>query len=214
MRCGRCGAQFDAITTLDSTVGPVTVSGVQEPPAEDTVPNLSLERGLAFDFGPKSRGRSSWVWWLLSALMLLILAAQAAYRSRGEMSVLLPKARPLTERACAALGCEVPLPRRVELLSIESSDLQAAASHSSIMVLTATIRNRAGFNQEFPELELTLTNARDETLARRVLQPSDYATKGSRLDAGFAPASDLQIRVYIEAPDLSPTGYRLYLFYS
>jgi len=82
------------------------------------------------------------------------------------------------------------------------------------MVLTATLRNRAGFSQAFPALELTLTNAQDQTVARRVLTPPDYAAKGVRLESGFAAASELQVRLYIEAPALRPTGYRLYLFYS
>jgi hypothetical protein len=99
------------------------------------------------------------------------------------------------------------------LLSIESSDLQADGSHPSVMVLTATLRNRAAFIQAFPALELTLTGTEGQTVARRVLTSKDYAPQGTRSEPGFAAGSELQIRVYLEAAALKPTGYRLYLFY-
>lgn len=216
VRCGRCGAQFDALACLTpgfeepsaspEAQGPVTSSG--------TTPTLVAERDPEFDFGPGARGRPSRLWWPASALLLLALAAQGAYRYRGDIAVLLPEARPLVGRLCAELGCEVPLPRRAELLSIESSDLQADGTHPSVIVLTATLRNRAGFIQAFPALELTLTNAQDQTVARRILMPPEYAAKGTRVESGFAAASEMQVRLYIEAPALKPTGYRLYLFYS
>jgi hypothetical protein len=107
----------------------------------------------------------------------------------------------------------VPLPRRADLLSIESSDLQADLAHPSVMVLTATLRNRASYVQAFPALELTLTNIQNQTVARRVLTPPDYAQRDTRPESGFAPGSELQVRVYIEAAALTPTGYRLYLFH-
>jgi hypothetical protein len=174
---------------------------------------LDTERDVSFDFGPQSRPHPSRWWWLASVLLLLALAVQGGYRYRGEIAVLLPEAKPLIQRICAELGCDVPLPRRSELLSIESSDLQADASHPSVMVLTATLRNRAGFVQAFPALELSLTSTQDKTVARRVLTPKDYAPQNTRSETGFAAGSELQIRVYIEAAALKPSGYRLYLFY-
>jgi hypothetical protein len=101
----------------------------------------------------------------------------------------------------------------VDLLGIESSDLQADSAHPSVMVLTATLRNRAGYVQEFPALELTLTNIQNQTIARRVLAPADYVPRDTRPESGFAAGGELQLRVYIEAAALTPTGYRLYLFH-
>jgi len=174
---------------------------------------LDTDRDVSFDFGPQSRPRPSRLWWLASAFLLLALALQGSYQYRGEIAVLLPEAKPLVQRICAELGCNVPLPRRAELLSIESSDLQADGTHPSVMVLTATLRNRAGFIQAFPALELSLTSTQGETVARRVLTPKDYVPQSTRSEPGFAAGSELQIRVYIEAAALKPIGYRLYLFY-
>ena len=174
---------------------------------------LEPDRDVSFDFGPQSRPRPSRLWWLASVFLVLALLVQGGYQYRGEVAVLLPEAKPLVQRICAEFGCDVPLPRRAELLSIESSDLQADVAHPSVMVLTATLRNRAGFIQAFPALELSLTSTQGETVARRILTPKDYVPQGSRSESGFAAGSELQIRVYIEAAALKPIGYRLYLFY-
>src|SRR5207247_7292768 len=210
VRCGRCGALFDALAAR----GPGSSSRASLPqldaPPASTAPTLDTEKDAAFDFGPRPHRRSGRMWWLGSAFLVLALAAQVAYRYRGEIAVLLPEAKPLIQRVCAELGCDVPLPRRAELLGIESSDLQADSTLPSVMVLTATLRNRAGFIQAFPALELTLTDAQDQTVARRVLMPRDYAPGQ---EPGIAAGGELQIRVHIEAAALKPTGYRLYLFY-
>ncbi|HZE11484.1 MAG TPA: DUF3426 domain-containing protein [Burkholderiales bacterium] len=215
VRCGRCDTLFDAIASLSSD--PVT-----RPPREKPSPPtsgsmavlLGTEKDRSFDFGPPESRPASRLWLLGTLLLVIALAAQGAYRYRGEVSVLVPEAKPLLERMCAELGCDVPLPRRVELLSIETSDLQAEGSHPSVMVLTATLRNRAAFVQAYPALELSLTSAQGETVARRVLMPKDYVAPPARSDAGFASGSELQIKVFIEAAALKPTGYRLYLFYA
>ena len=213
VRCGRCGTMFDALAALSADPArPPARAEAEAAPAEAGSAPIVAERVREFDFGPRPRRRPSRLWWLAGTL-LLALTLQVAYYHRGEVAVLLPEAKPLVQRICEELGCDVPLPRRADLLSIESSDLQADPAHPSVMVLTATLRNRASYIQAFPALELTLTNIQNQTVARRVLTPPDYAPRDTRPESGFAPGSEFQIRVYIEAAALTPTGYRLYLFH-
>jgi len=212
VRCGRCGTLFDALAALTTDSTRRRTEAVAAP-AETGPPSRISEKDQKFDFGPQQRRRPSPLWWLASSLLALALAMQIAYHYRGEVAVLLPEAKLLAQRICEELGCEVPLPRRVDLLGIESSDLQADSAHPSVMVLTATLRNRAGYVQAFPALELTLTNIQNQTIARRVLTPADYVPRDTRPESGFAAGGELQVRVYIEAAALTPTGYRLYLFH-
>ena len=216
VRCGRCDNLFDAIATLSAD--PATRPSRDKPSPPPTSGSLAVllgtEKDSSFEFGPRAPRTASRVWWIGSLLLLLALLAQGGYRYRGEIAVLVPETKPLLERMCAEFDCDVPLPRRAELLSIESSDLQADGSHPNVMVLTATLRNRAAFVQAYPALELSLTSAEGQTVARRVLLPKDYVVQPALPEAGFAAGSELQIRVYIEAAALKPTGYRLYLFYA
>lgn len=222
VRCGRCDTIFDARASLLSSPS-ATASGSRAPLPGGNAPTTSggklpALRGdkspdSTLNLGRRPRIRRSPLWWVGSALALIALAMQAFYHYRGDIATLLPAAKPLLQRFCVQFQCEIPLPRRVDLLGIESSDLQADSANPSVMVLTATLRNRAAFAQALPALELSLTNPQDRTVARRVLSPQEYAPRGTRVEAGFAAGSELQVRVYMEAAALQATGYRLYLFY-
>jgi len=213
-RCGRCGKVFDARAALVADAGATPARAVEARRslpgrgAQTTRPGFS-EPGPAVPAARPSR----WMWWVGSAAALIALAAQFAFHFRGEIALLWPAAKPTLARICAELDCDLPLPKRAELMSIEASDLQADGANPGVMVLSATLRNRAAFPQQFPSLELTLTDAQDQTVARRVLYARDYLVKGTSVDAGFAANSEIPVRVFIEAVSLKPTGYRLYLFY-
>ena len=152
-------------------------------------------------------------WAILGVLLALILMAQMSFHYRAEFVRLFPYARPLFEELCARLNCRVPLPRHAQMVSIESSDLQADPVNPGVMVLTATLRNRASFAQAYPSLELTLTDSRDQPLARRVLGAADYLGPAGIAEAAFKANSELSVKLYVEALSVKATGYRLYLFY-
>jgi predicted Zn finger-like uncharacterized protein len=232
VRCGRCGTVFhaqaiqipdpaaeaagDAEAARESGT-PAVTQPARRPASKEAVASMLEGEGIADsappDFGPPPRTRPSRLWLLAIALALMALAAQGAYRYRGELALTLPQAKPLIQQICIELGCEVPLPRRAELLGIETSDLQADSSNPKVLVFSATLRNRAAFVQALPALELALTDAQDQAVARRVLMPQQYLPRGTRPDAGFAAGSELQVRVYIEVSGLKAAGYRIYLFY-
>ena len=101
-------------------------------------------------------------------------------------------------------------------MSIESSDLQAEPGRPNVIVLNALIRNRAAYAQEYPELELTLTDETDQPVVRRVLKPSDYldpARAKQMIARGIGPGSELSVRMRFDAGRLRATGFRLFLFY-
>jgi hypothetical protein len=137
------------------------------------------------------------------------------YHYRTELATLAPQVRPLLAEGCQFLDCELRLPRRPDLLSIESSDLQADSRGESLIVLNAVIRNRAPFAQELPALELTLTDADDRPLVRRVLRPEAYlqGAPPTTPRQGIAPGTEAVLRVRFDTGGVRATGYRLYLFY-
>jgi len=231
VRCGKCGHVFDGVTSL---VAEGAAQG-QAPAAPDSEPSPQLglfeaarkvpppgageaanEDGRAPDFldePPPPRRR---VGWLLAALLAFAaLAAQCVFYFRTEISVLLPETRPQLAAACAKLGCELRLPRRPKQMAIESSDLQAEGRGENVILLNAVLRNQAPFAQEFPSLELTLTDERDEAVARRVLAPADYlgAIGADAIARGIGPGADAVLRVYIDTSGLRAIGYRMYLFF-
>jgi predicted Zn finger-like uncharacterized protein len=156
------------------------------------------------------------LWGLLALVAFVALAGQLALYFRNELALVLPAARPQLAAACDIIGCTLRLPHRADLMSIESSDLQAEPGRENVIVLNALIRNRAGYAQEYPELELTLTDETDQPVVRRVLKPSDYldpARAEQLIARGIGPGSELSVRMRFDAGRLRATGFRLFLFF-
>ena len=99
-----------------------------------------------------------------------------------------PGARPLLAQACALVGCTIRPLRDVAAVSIEASDLQADAAHRGLLILNATVRNRANYAIAFPYLELTLTDAQDQPVVRRAFAPQEFAGGTTDLAAGHPGA--------------------------
>jgi len=152
---------------------------------------------------------------LLALLALLGLAGQLLLYFRTEVSLLVPELKPFLVTACKTFDCKVKLPRRPELMSIESSDLQADSGHENRVVLNAVIRNRAPFPQEYPDLELTLTDESDQAVVRRVLGPADYLAvpRSQGTVNGIGPGAEVVVRLHFDTSRVRATGYRLYLFF-
>lgn len=152
---------------------------------------------------------------LACLLALGTLLAQAAYHLRVELTTQLPLARPWLQRACESLGCQIGLPTDAERLGIESSDLNPEPGDTTRLRLVATLRNRAPYAQGWPHLELTLTDANDQALARRVIVPDEYLTHlpSARSGDGFSAQSELTLTLPLATKHAAAAGYRLYLFY-
>jgi predicted Zn finger-like uncharacterized protein len=185
----------------DSAPPPQTLA-VHEPP-------LPEEWRVAAPATPPPTRRWPWIMGILALLMLA--GGQLLYIYRVELAVLAPAWRPTLVAACHLAGCTVPLPHKPELLGIETSDLAPAPGDH--LLLTATLKNRALFAQEYPHLELTLTDTQDTALLRKVLTPADYLPADRKPASGFAARSELSLKLTFEARGVPAIGYRLYLFY-
>jgi hypothetical protein len=188
------------------------------PPAEHTPSPAGTPSAPAsdFEFGPTRHGRSrraTIAWGAGSLLLLAALAAQAAYWFRAELAAAVPETRPYLESGCKPLGCTVPPARRTTLITIESSELQVDKNLPGLLTLNATLRNRAAFPQQHPSIELTLTDADDRPLSRRVLGPAEYLGERLQREPLVPPTSEHAVRLHIDATAIRPTGYRLFLFH-
>jgi hypothetical protein len=94
----------------------------------------------------------------------------------------------------------------VAALSIDASDLQADPAHRGLLILTATIRNRAPYAIGYPHLELTLTDAQDQVVVRRALGPADYVIGTANPVAGIAANGEVPVKLFIDASATSQTG--------
>jgi predicted Zn finger-like uncharacterized protein len=218
VRCGKCGQIFDGVAAL--------VEEGAEPLQLEPSPQLGLfdssrrasvvddEAPLpAFMAEEEPSRRAAFAWGALAVLAALVFAAQAAHHYRSDIAAQLPGSRELLAAACRPVGCQVLLPRRTELMNIESSDLQADARGEGVIVLNALLKNRASVAQEYPALELTLTDESERPVLRRVLMPRDYLGAGRAVEQGIGAGAEVALRLYLDTARVRAAGYRLYLFY-
>jgi predicted Zn finger-like uncharacterized protein len=223
VRCGKCSAVFNGVAALIEedeerlTLGPSPQLGLFDPTRGGTYEQEARAEAPMPDFLAEPEGpRRRWLWIGAAGLAALALAGQLGYRFRAELAAASPGARAPLQALCAPLGCEVRLPRRPELMSIDASELQADARREGLIVLNAVIRNRARFPQDYPALELTLTDEADRPVLRKVLAPRDYLEPAARtqmIEQGLGAGAEAALRVYLDTSRARATGYRLYLFY-
>ncbi|MGL1832381.1 DUF3426 domain-containing protein [Rhodocyclaceae bacterium SMB388] len=162
---------------------------------------------------PKASGVARWMTGLLVGILMGTLAAQAAYLFRMEITRSWPELRPLYLRVCAQLGCDVPLPQVASAIRITSSDLESDPADPSRMVLNARVLNQAAHPQAYPHLEITLTDARDRPVVRRVLAPDEWVGT-DRPENGFGASKEIVVRLpFGTSGVVDATGYRVYAFF-
>lgn len=151
----------------------------------------------------------------------LLLALQAALLWRDLLAAHVTPLKPALQLLCRPLACQVLPLRRIEGLSLESTNLgrldpvaadpagSAAASEMPRYRLSLLLRNRADTALMLPALDLSLTDARGRLVARRVLAPADLGLSQDSLGAG--QELPLQALLAIAGPRVE--GYAVELFY-
>lgn len=158
-----------------------------------------------------ARRRRPWLAATASVLLFLTLTAQSAYFLRDSLASRYPETRPALEQACAALGCSLSLPKNLAQLQIVGSDLQTEGAGQ--LRLNLTLGNRAGRAQAWPVIVLTLTDQRNQPLARRSFAPSEYLGDARLIAAGMPPLSEQPLSLALAVRDLAPMGFNLQLTY-
>jgi predicted Zn finger-like uncharacterized protein len=146
-----------------------------------------------------------------SALLLIALPIQAVNTFRNQLAAQLPQLKPTLEAACAVIGCVVELPAQIEMLTIEQGELQAIAENT--FSYATVLHNQGTTVQAWPSIELILNDAKDKPVLRRVIAPADYLPAPAELKKGFAPRSELAIKLYFELNQLKASGYHIAVFY-
>jgi predicted Zn finger-like uncharacterized protein len=244
VRCGHCRNVFNGREQMVSlapvireegdladdelALGPPTVTlrsarALDPPPPEAALPEPSakdVDYENRFAWGGK-KGQARPLTGLYAAaipLLVFLLVLQSAFHFRDAFAAHWPAARPALARMCSLAGCVIRPLNDINALSIDASDLQRDQAHKGLLILTATIRNRASYAIGYPHLELSLTGTQEATgkdviVARRILAPADYVGGTAEIGAGIPGNGELAVRVFIDASATNQEGYLLYPFY-
>jgi len=147
----------------------------------------------------------------LTALMLAaVLLAQWAHHERHRLLAWQPPLEPVLRLMCAPPDCEIGPVRRIDDIVIDSAALVRRLGN--FYSFDIVLKNRSDVPLAVPALELTLTDTRDQTIARRVFLPTEWPEQPIAVPARGSIAVNL--RLAIELGDGVPmAGYRALVFY-
>ncbi len=176
-------------------------------------PNPALQRETRYE-GEASLGQrvGSLIWTSLCVLGVVLFVAQLLYVYRVQIVSQIPLLRPVFERTCATLSCQVPYERRLDQIRVQASALHKAANQPGQSTLGFTLRNEFERPQEWPTLVLDLKDFSGALIARRNLAPDQYLAP-ERREPAFAARSEITVRLPLNTGQLQVNGYQISPFF-
>lgn len=115
-----------------------------------------------------------WPWhWLIVPLLSVTLALQIAVADRSHWAA--DSAwRPHIEQLCGVLHCSLPAWREPTAFHITSREIRPHPSAAGVLLVTASFRNDAAFAQDWPRLQLSLSDLNGQSLGLRRFTPREY----------------------------------------
>ena len=172
----------------------------QAPPARPAPPPPHTSPAPRKRSGPSGR--------LLLGVLLALLALQIGLQARQSLADALPQATSWLQSLCPAGRCGL---RQINAVAIEDSSFTTTGPN--LFHLSAMVANRSDLALDAPVLALTLTDAADQVIARKVYSPQDWGAAAATLPG----ATRVPAALWIKWEDASSTqrvvGYRLQAFY-
>ena len=137
------------------------------------------------------------------------VAAQYAWQQRDALAAQYPALTPVLTKACSLAGCELQARREIADVVISGSGFkQLADAHQYQWSLT--LENRSDVAVAMPMAELTLTDAQDKPLLRRVI---DLKPLGAPEQLQARQEWSVSVPVQVQELDAPVAGYRALVFY-
>jgi predicted Zn finger-like uncharacterized protein len=176
-RCNQCHNTFNASKQLVKEPSlasrkpkPMTDDELDDLPDTDDVPDLDEI------FVPRRRHSlvSVLFWLLMNIALMAALLGQYLWFAERDMVLQHPQVRPLLDKICHHLLCEVPTTRNLSQIHMDSQVARQHTEIKDIIQFDAKFSNQATFPQPYPELLLTFEDVNGQPLAQRRFTPQEY----------------------------------------
>lgn len=144
-------------------------------------------------------GERRWPWVIAALLLLLALGAQLAWAER-ERLIRHPVMGDWLRSTCATLHCTLPHVAAPDQIHLLATNVQAHPSVADALMISASIRNDAHFTQPYPVLTITLSNAENQRVSMRRLQPREYLDDPAARHRGLAPGASAVLLLEVKDP--------------
>jgi predicted Zn finger-like uncharacterized protein len=213
-------------STEQASEPPAEVPGSAEPElSPGTTPQTAPSEPLPEPIPEPSTPRRNYVWetatsprkppspwatagWAgLAGLGVASLVTQAALAWHDELLHAAPSLKPVLEVACIMADCRLEPVRRLQALSVESSQLSQLGG--TIYEFSATVRNRSEAELAAPALDLVLTGSDGQVIARKVLRWADFGLRSRSM----AAQQEVSLQTNLNTGTTAVAGFTIELFY-
>jgi predicted Zn finger-like uncharacterized protein len=202
-------ARFDSDSPDEVGAGPLLMG--PSGPDSDTRSDDSASPTFVLEAERESRWQTSRTRKLLAAgvvLSTLLLAGQVAHHHRDEIAARWPATQAPLAHWCRVVACALEAPHRIDDIVVESTSLARGGPAESFR-LSVVLRNRAATPAAVPWVELSLTDANGELVARRALSPSELRAARSEIGSG----AEIGLLAALSTGTSRITGYTVEVFY-
>ena len=237
VRCGRCGAVFEALKHVPPTEAlssPVPQSPpASAPSAVKPAKQTSMQSSMDPSMGPswvapewaddrppkeavpieasieKKPASTALGLSVLSVLLVMVLLWQAVLYQRNWLMAQEPALQGVLSALCLPVGCKPNWPQLPESLQVEGSGF--THDPEGFYNLQVRVKNTEHFSLAAPHMELTLVDSYDDVVLRRVFSPQEL-----HLSSPMPPLRDVRagLEFMLDAALAERvTGYRVLLFY-
>lgn len=211
VRCGRCGAVFEALKQTafaDQTDSAAQISSPSVIGSPESPTPLNAPQALSSQTQP-SRGYGTSMWVGACSVLILLWVWQMVLFHRHVLAAEEPDLIPVLELLCAPVGCEVAWPLEPDSVQIENSSFNENPEGGYTLQLR--MRNTQHHPVATPYLELNLTDLQDQVVVRRIFSTQDMGLAGH-----IAARRDVRVNLHFELdPKVSEhvSGFRALIFY-
>ena len=160
---------------------------------------------------PAPRRRGGAVWVLAAVVLLLLALGQTAWLLREQL-LGHPPSRQFLASVCQILDCRLPEQRAPDKLEIINRSVASHPQTPNALQILLTLSNRADFPQPYPQIQLSLFNTKEELLARRRFQPSEYLHRSASDHPLLQPRQPVQLEIVLQDPGEDATGFKFDFF--
>ena len=168
-------------------------------PAEVVKPN-EQEESDDVSFVRQARRRNFWrkpfVLVALSALcvaLAVLMLLQVVVQQKDRLAAQEPRLRPSLQTLCKLLQCEIKPLQYIEAVVVDSSSFRKI--NADMYALRFSFKNTKEFSVAMPSLEVTLTDAQELPVVRRVFEPHQFGASNLFLNSGSIFSSLVTLQV-------------------
>ena len=122
-----------------------------------------------------------------------------------------PDIRPLYQKICSIVGCDLPQQRSLDDLYAKNVVIRSHPENAELLVVDAIIVNNAKFAQRFPLIDMRFSSVNGILVQGRKIRPEEYLSGDASGMRNIQPRSPVHITFEMVDPGQEGANYELLL---